>query len=110
MVKHLLLTVLLTNFLSAQTVYEKNCLTCHKGMAVKIDKFFYRYLLKYSSEKEVKHAMLSYLRNPTLKDTILVDGLINRFGLKKKTTLSEEELNVAIDLYWKEYNVFDKLK
>ena len=110
MVKLLLIASLWANFLNAQTIYEKNCLSCHKGMAVKIDKFFYRYLLKYSSEKDVKKAMNAYLQNPNIKDTILVDGLINRFGLKKKTTLNAKELEEAIDLYWKEYNVFDKLK
>ncbi|MDD3342062.1 MAG: hypothetical protein PHR87_00630 [Sulfurospirillaceae bacterium] len=110
MVKQLFVLFLLTGVLSAQTIYEKNCLPCHKGMAVKIDKFFYRYLLKYSSEQEVKKAMIAYLQNPNVKDTILVDGLINRFGVKKKTTLTPQELQEAIDSYWQEYNVFDKLK
>ena len=110
MVKYFFVTLLLTNFLNAQTIYEKNCLSCHQGMAVKIDKFFYRYLLKYSSEKDVKKAMIAYLRNPNIKDTVLVDGLINRFGLKKKTTLSSNELEEAINSYWDKYNVFDKLK
>lgn len=110
MVKYFCVTLLLTSFLNAQTIYEKNCLSCHHGMAVKIDKFFYRYLLKYSSEKDVKKAMMSYLHNPNYKDTVLVDGLMNRFGLKKKTTLNTQELKEAIDIYWDKYNVFDKLK
>lgn len=110
MVKIALLLSLLFITASAKNIYEQNCLACHKDMAVKIDKFFYRYLLKYSSENEVKHAMMEYLKNPNLKDTILVDGLINRFGLKKKTTLNDEELAEAIDIYWKTYNVFEKLK
>ena len=110
MVKLFLIALILTRFLNAQTIYEKNCLSCHQGMAVKIDKFFYRYLLKYSSEKDVKNAMISYLQNPTFKGTVLVDGLMNRFGLKKKTTLNAQELEEAIDIYWDKYNVFDKLK
>lgn len=79
-------------------------------MAVKIDKFFYRYLLKYSSEMEVKNAMSKYLKNPKAENSILVDGLINRFGVKKKTTLSDEQLQEALDTYWEQYKVFDKLK
>ncbi|MBP1681372.1 MAG: putative cytochrome c [Proteobacteria bacterium] len=91
-------------------VYQKNCIPCHEDMAVKIDKFFYRYLLKYSSEMEVKNAMSKYLKNPKAENSILVDGLINRFGVKKKTTLSDEQLQEALDTYWEQYKVFDKLK
>ena len=79
-------------------------------MAVKIDKFFYRYLLKYSSEREVKSAMHHYLKNPKAENSILVDGLINRFGIKKKTTLTDEQLQEAIDDYWDYYKIFDKLQ
>lgn len=111
MVKKALIFILLASYLSAKTgVYEKNCIPCHEDMAVKIDKFFYRYLLKYSSEVEVKRAMSHYLKNPKAENSILVDGLINRFGVKKKTTLSDAELQEALDSYWDKYKVFDKLK
>ena len=111
MVKQTLIFILLTSCLSAKTgVYEKNCIPCHEDMAVKIDKFFYRYLLKYSSEMEVKRAMSQYLKNPKAENSILVDGLINRFGVKKKTTLSDAELQEALNSYWDKYKVFDKLK
>lgn len=63
MVKKLFFISLFISVTSAQNgVYEKNCIPCHEDMAVKIDKFFYRYLLKYSSEVEVKHAMSKYLK------------------------------------------------
>ena len=112
MVKKTLFLVLMgTTFLCAKTtIYEKNCIPCHEDMAVKIDKFFYRYLLKYSSEMEVKKAMTNYLKNPKSENSILVDGLINRFGVKKKTTLSDEQLQEALDTYWNQYKIFDKLK
>lgn len=91
------------------SVYEKNCMSCHKKMPVKIDKFFYRYLLKYSSEKNVKSSLFEYLKNPTKENSILPEGLINRFGVKKRTTLSDKELHEAIDEYWEKYKVFGKL-
>ncbi len=92
------------------TVYEKNCIPCHEEMPVKIDKFFYRYLLKYSSEADVKKAMTLYLKNPKAENSILVDGLINRFGVKKKTSLNDEQLEEALQTYWETYKVFGKLK
>ena len=111
MVRKALIFTLIISYLDAKTgVYEKNCLPCHEDMAVKIDKFFYRYLLKYSSELEVKNAMTKYLKNPKEENSILVDGLINRFGVKKKTTLSDTELQEALDTYWLKYQVFNKLK
>jgi hypothetical protein len=54
--------------------------------------------------------MKSYLKNPKAENSILVDGLINRFGVKKKTTLNDEQLQEALDTYWDQYQVFDKLK
>jgi len=102
--------LLATSLWSKTGSYEKNCIPCHEDMAVKIDKFFYRYLLKYSNEMDVKRAMSQYLKNPKAENSILVDGLINRFGVKKKTTLNDEQLQEALDTYWEQYKVFDKLK
>jgi len=105
----ILLIVLLHVVLTAG-VYEQNCVECHKSMPVKIDKFFYRYLLKYSSEESLKSALTSYLKNPTKEKTILQEGLQNRFGVKDRTTLSNIELKKAVDKYWEIYKVFGKLK
>ncbi|NCD12109.1 MAG: hypothetical protein EOL93_06120 [Epsilonproteobacteria bacterium] len=111
MVKHILFLLVISSICCAkQNVYEQNCLSCHKELAVKIDKFFYRYLLKYSSEAEVKKAMMAYLKNPKKDTSILQDGLIQRFGVKKKTTLTDEKLKESIDIYWETYTVFGRLK
>ncbi len=108
MVKFVLIIFLNATLLAG--VYSKNCVECHKNMPVKIDKFFYRYLLKYSSEEDLKSALISYLKNPTKERTILQEGLQNRFGIKEKTTLSDKELKKAVDKYWEVYKVFGKLK
>jgi hypothetical protein len=79
-------------------------------MPVKIDKFFYRYLLKYSSEENLKNALSTYLKNPTKETTILQEGLLNRFGIKEKTTLGDADLENAIDEYWDTYTIFGKLQ
>ncbi len=105
----ILLVLFLHVFLFAG-VYEQNCVECHKAMPVKIDKFFYRYLLKYSSEEKLKSALISYLKNPTKEKTILQESLQNRFGIKKKTVLKQKDLKEAVDEYWEIYKVFGKLK
>ena len=92
------------------SVYKQNCLSCHNKLPVSIDKFFYRYLLTYSSQGELKKQMLSYLQNPKEKNTIMPEAFISRFGIKEKTYLSKEELKSALDEYWDEYKVFGKLE
>jgi len=109
MVKKVLIVCLLHVSIFA-SVYNDNCVACHATMPVKIDKFFYRYLLKYSSEENLKNALMQYLKNPTKETTILQEGLQNRFGIKEKTTLNDKDLKNAVDEYWKIYQVFGKLK
>lgn len=109
MVKILLIISLLIATLHAN-VYEDNCLACHKDLPVSIDKYFYRYLLKYSSQKDVKKAMTDYLKRPNKDKTIMPEAFISRFGIKKPTKLNEKELDSAINIYWQEYKIFGKLE
>lgn len=109
MAKLILSFLLVFTFLNAD-VYEKNCVSCHKELPVSIDKYFYRYLLKYSSERSVKESMASYLKNPNSKTTIMPQAFIKRFGVKKRTKLNEQDLNKALNTYWDKYKVFGKLK
>lgn len=114
MVKTLLILFLMViSLLAAENednIYESNCVKCHSKLPVTIDKYFYRYLLKYSSEKDVKKAMFDYMKNPTVEKTIMAESFITRFGIKKKTNLSDDKLNEALDIYWDEYKIFNKLK
>ena len=105
----LLFVFLLAGLLHAG-VYQKNCVACHKTLPVSIDKYFYRYLLKYSSEKDVKAAMLHYLQNPAKKKSVMAEAFISRFGVKKKSRLTKRELTKALNVYWGRYKVFGKLK
>ena len=91
-------------------VYQTNCVACHNKLPVSIDKYFYRYLLKYSSEKDLKKAMLHYLKNPTKEESVMAEAFISRFGVKKKSKLSNAELKKALHEYWYIYKVFGELK
>ena len=107
------ITILITTLflgVSFGDVYENNCVKCHDKLPVTIDKYFYRYLLKYSSEKNVKEAMFNYLKEPSVKTTIMPEAFIKRFGVKKPTKLDNKKLKEALDIYWEKYKVFGKLK
>lgn len=109
MVKVIVCLVCLYGFVFGN-VYNKNCVSCHNTLPVSIDKYFYRYLLKYSSERQVKKAMYEYLSNPQHSSTIMPEAFISRFGIKKKTTLSPEQLQDALNTYWETYKIFGKLQ
>ena len=91
-------------------IYEDNCIKCHKKLPVSIDKYFYRYLLRYSSEQDTKKAMINYLLNPTKQTTIMSNSFISRFGIKKKTPLDKKTLKKVINIYWDKYDVSKRLK
>ena len=110
MVKKIVLTLVLVFCFANADVYETNCVKCHKQLPVSIEKYFYKYLLIYSSETDMKNAIISYLKYPAKETTVMSDAFINRFGIKKKSKLSQEKLKEAVDVYWQKYKVFGKLK
>jgi Ca2+-binding EF-hand superfamily protein len=89
--------------------FEQNCKECHIAQS-QLEMFMSRYILKYSSEKEVKKAIIHYLKNPIEKNSVMPQGFLNRFGVKEKSTLSENELKNAVDVYYKMYAPKYKLK
>ena len=109
MVKIILALSIMFSFLNAD-VYEQNCVQCHKPLHVSIEKHFYDYLLIYSSETDMKNAIISYLNYPAKETSVMSDEFIDKYGIKQKTKLSKEELKEAVDTYWQKYKVFGKLK
>ncbi len=92
-----------------KNIYEKNCLTCHKALSIGLDKIFFRYLIKYSSELSVKSAMIDFLKDPNIQTSAMTDEQLRLLGVKLKTLLNDKELEEAIDIYWERYKIFGKL-
>ena len=95
---------------SFSSVYSENCVGCHKKISLSLEKLFYEYLLKYSSEIETKYAIKEYLSDPKKEDSILLEEELEKYGVKKKSNLSPKDLKKAVDEYWDIYKVFGKLK
>ena len=110
MVVKIILTFIIFGISLQADLYKDNCVECHKKLPVSIDKYFYRYLLRYSSEQDTKDAMLKYLLNPTKQTTIMSKSFISRFGVKKKSSLDKKDLKTVIDVYWKKYDISKRLK
>ncbi len=100
MVKKIVLSLTIVFCFADADVYESNCVKCHEQLPVSIEKYFYKYLLIYSSETDMKNAIISYLKYPAKETSVMSDAFISRFGIKKKSRLSEEELQEAVDVYW----------
>ncbi|WP_457594756.1 hypothetical protein [Hydrogenimonas sp.] len=75
-----------------------------------LEKFFFDYLLEYSSERQVKKALRRYLKHPKKKSSLAAEELVERYGLMPKTRLSDDDLRRAIDIYWEKYKVFGKIE
>ncbi len=107
MVKYLLIFSLLSSFLYSGD-FRSNCLTCHVN-DFQLQMFMKKYTLKYSSEKKIKKAIYSYLKNPKYKDSVLPFGFLNRFGIKNKSQLPDEEIKKMIDIYYDKYNIKSRI-
>ncbi|MFK5938633.1 MAG: hypothetical protein QM497_09600 [Sulfurimonas sp.] len=110
MVKKIVIILSLSAVFLNADVYKTNCVSCHNKLPVSIDKYFYRYLLKYSSQREVKKMMYTYLKAPSKESSVMGESFLSRFGIKKKSSLKNTQLKQAINQYWTKYKVFGKLK
>lgn len=86
--------------------FDKNCIECHQRDR-QLNMFINRYTLKYSSPRRIKEAIFRYIKNPTSKTSVMPRGFLNRWGLKKKSFLSDIEIKKSIDDYYKRYNIRD---
>ncbi len=102
-IKILIVSLVLLINLNANE-FETNCLSCHKNTK-QLQMFMSKYTLKYSSERQIKTAMLNYLKNPKIDNSVMPNGFIMRWGLKEKTTLSDEKIIEALDVYYKKFNL-----
>ena len=110
MVKKIILSLSLMFCFANANIYEDNCVKCHEQLPISIDRYFYNFLLVYSSEVDMKNAIMSYLQYPAIETSVMPDEYLKEFGIKEKTTLSKYQLKEAVDIYWQKYKIFGKLK
>jgi len=91
-------------------IYTRNCIPCHEYLPSSLERMFMQYLKVYSGEFTLKESLKAYLRNPDPDTSVMSDLFLDRFGIKYKTDLSDKELDEAVNIYWKKYDVRNKLK
>ena len=110
MVKYVLIVVILLTSLTAQDIYEKKCLPCHKDLPTSLQRMFMNYLLVYGGEKNLKAGLKHYLKYPSKHISVMSDLFIENYGIKEKTALNDDDIDKVLDIYWNKFKVFDKLK
>ena len=110
MVKAILFSIVLVSGSYAEDAYERYCVDCHKELPTSLQRMFMHYLLVYGGEKNVKAGLKHYLKYPIREISVMSDLFIDSYGIKKKTTLSDTQIDEALDSYWERFKVIDKLK
>jgi len=92
-----------------KNIYEDNCRACHTNV-FPLEKLYMLYLKRYSGEQTFKASLKAFLKKPLEETSVMTDKWIKDFSVKGRTQLSDEEIDEAIDIYWKLYDVRNKLK
>jgi len=112
--KKLLMVLLLLcsslHVVSAEDIYERQCMPCHQNLPTSLQQMFKEYLLVYSGEQNVKAGIKHYLKYPNRSISVMSTLFLDTFGVKRRSTLSPKELDEAVNIYWEKFKVFNKLK
>jgi len=93
-----------------EDVFERHCIPCHKEMNISLQKTFMKSLLVYGGRENMKAGLAYYFKNPNINTSVMDEDFIRKNGIKKSMKLEEEQLNEALDIYWKRYTVIGKLR
>ncbi len=69
-----------------------------------------KYTLKYSGKKEIKKAIFRFLKSPTSNKSIMPYSYIIKNNFKDDTTLDDQELKKAIDIYYNKFKLQNFIK
>jgi hypothetical protein len=108
--KYFILLVFLSTILHSENIFEEKCVPCHQSLPTTLQKMFMNYLLVYGAEENVKIGLKYYLKNPSKYITVMSDLFVDNYGIKKKSRLSDKELDEALSIYWEKFKVLGKLK
>jgi hypothetical protein len=65
--------------------------------------------MKYSTHKNMKEAMFSYLKDPQKNCSIMPQPFFLKFPMKEKMTMSDKTLSKYIEIYLNKFDIRKKL-
>jgi hypothetical protein len=90
--------------------FDRNCVPCHRKERVPLRQTFMNALLIYSGERNMKAGLKYFLRHPSRETSVMGREYFRTHRLKKPSTLSDPELEEALDEYWERYKVIGRLE
>ncbi len=112
MVKIVLISTLLCLSTHASTLDTKHnislnesCLSCHKEQQIPNQLIYRRYLMKYSTNTQIREAILRYLKNPQIKYTIMPSQFFLKFPMKKAINIEDKKLKILVNKYLDKFDV-----
>jgi hypothetical protein len=109
MVKKVAFLVVGTLIVNASSL-DTNCLNCHKQNKLPTKLMYKRYLMKYSTQKNIKDAIYKYLKNPNPKNSIMPQQFFLKFNTKNIPKIDDKALLKNIDLFIQKYDLKKRLK
>jgi len=85
------------------------CLSCHISQQIPNHLVYRRYLLQYSTAKNMEEAMLMYLKNPKKEKSIMPPQFFLKFPMKTKLPMDENTLRQNIQQFIQKFDVKKKL-
>ena len=109
MEKLILIIITIFTFTNANQL-DTYCLDCHIKSKLPTKLIYKRYLMKYSTNKNMKEAIFSYLKNPKPKNSIMPKEFFLKFSPKNITKIEDDKLLNLIDDFLKKYDIRKRLK
>ena len=100
----LILSISLIAIAQPSQILKERCLNCHIDQKIPSELIYRRYLMRYSTYKQIEKTLLEYLQNPTKESSIMPEQFFLKFPQKSSSDLNDTTLKEST----KEYlNYFD---
>lgn len=109
MEKVVLVFTVFLSFLWANDL-DKYCLNCHIKNRLPTELIYKRYLMKYSTDKNMKKAIFYYLKNPDPKNSIMPQEFFLKFAPKRTIDINDTKAQTLIEQFLKKYDIKKRLK
>jgi len=107
--KKLLFLFLFTQISMAETMLERNCMSCHIKEKIPSELIYRRYLTKYSSPSLITQKLLIYLKSPKKEYSIMPKQFFLKFPQKRALDLNETILTKSIKAYLGYFDIKKRL-
>ena len=88
---------------------QSKCLECHIQEQIPNELIYRRYLMTYSTSKEMQNAIFNYLKDPQQVNSIMPPPFFFKFSMKEALDLNDVSLKENIRAFLDHFDVKKKL-